>query len=422
MSEFLPQDGDLVFMSFHSSNTLLPELLDAEVDATIFVPGPTYDREVELSLASFARQSETVDVLVTSPNGAVREALHDGHVELLPARLSDYPLLMQRLAADAERVVGVVETTPPVDGTLHPGIVGEGVETIVRLADVLIAETNDREPRLPGLTYDVAQFDHIRTVSCPLPKMPRATVDATAEQIGQQVAELIPDGATLQFGLGQIPAAIVSELSGRTGFGLHSGFLGPFVRDLIEQEIVTRGSPVLEGEDGGPLSEPASAIAVLGPDREFYQWLERSGAVHICGIDSIVSPTVRTRETFVAINSAIEVDILGQINATHIGSRIFSGPGGQPDYFRLARESEGGIGIMALSSRTKSDISKVVEGISADSAVTTRWFESDYIVTEQDVADLRTATPAQRARRLIRTAHPDVRDELRAAAQEQSLL
>jgi acyl-CoA hydrolase len=409
-------------MTLHSSKTLLPDLLEAEVDATLFVPGPTYDRDVDLSLAEFARRSETVDVLITSPNGRARDALQEGHISLLPSRVADYPLAMKRLAAEADRVVGDVEVAPPSDGQFRPGIVGQGVDTIVELADVLVAEVNELEPRLPGLAYDIERFDYRREVSCPLPTIPRAEADSKAKAIGKHIAELIPDRAILQFGIGQIPAAIVSELSGQTGFGLHSGFLGPFIRDLVEDEIVTRGSPILEPGGSAPLLGAALAIAVVGPDREFYRWLEGSGAVQICGIESIATPEVRKGDRFVAINSAIEVDILGQVNATHIASQIFSGPGGQPDYFRRARQSEGGIGIIALKSATNSGISKIVDGIPSGGAVTTQWFEPDYVVTEQGVADIRIATPEQRAKRLIQTAHPDFREELRESAQDQSLL
>lgn len=410
-------DGDLILVSWHTSGTLLAEIVDAKADATVFVVGPTIDRAGKISVGEFARRTD-LDVLLSSPKGETLEALHEGHAQFIPSRLVDIPLAMERLAANADRVVGIIETSPPVGGTVTPGITGLAIPEIVQLSDLLIAEINENEPRMLGLSYSLDQFDDQVNATYPLPEYESPDLDDRARTIGENVARVIPDGATLQFGIGEIPDALGSALADREGLGLHTGLVTDTVRGLIADEVITRGSVAVDPHSACDLERPGVTIAALGPDQEFYDWLETSKKIAMQGFNTVHRYELASQnDNFVAINSAVEVDVNGQVNAERIQGKQVSGPGGQPDFMRIARLSRGGVSVITLPSTTDSGISKIVDGVGQGDVVTTPYYEVDYVVTEHGVADLRTATRKERVEELVRVATPEQRSELRSSVE-----
>lgn len=413
MSGFTFKDGDLVLVHPTTSGVILQRLADAGIDATVFVPGPAFKRENALSVAEFARRFEG-EVVLTVPVGDTRTALSNGDASLLPLRISDYPVAMRRISATATRTVGVVEITPQQDGRVTPGICGLGVETIVELSDVLIGEVNPQSPRLPGLSITTDKFDHQVSARYDLPKLPKSTPNDRAERIGEHVADVVPAGATVQFGIGDVPAAVARELSGRTGLGLHSGLVGPEVLDLLDSGTIERGSEAVSRAGNGPTGGFGVASMVVGDSDAFYDRIAASEAVAIGSIAQSHDPViVGENPRFTAINSGLQVDLAGQVNAEQVANRQVSAPGGQPDYFRAARRSDGGVGVLAMSSVDGEGRSKIRSSIADTGVVTTPRDTPDVVVTEHGVADLRTATVSERARRLLAITDPDHRADLR---------
>lgn len=425
MTEVGFRDGDLVLVTWHTSGVALAELAATDPSATVFIPGPTMDRDCALSVAEFARRVDNVQVRLGSPRDAVRDVLELPNVGFVPAaRAADYPVVMRGLAATADRVVGIVETSPPADGTVTPGINGLGVSTIRSLADVLVAEVNPREPRLPGLSFPASTLDHRLPADFELPRLPAVTPDERALAIGRAVADVVPDGATLHIGYGSIPTAVADALSDHSDLGLHSGMVSPTVVQLIEDGVVTRGSTAASPHAASRFERPGLATTTVGTDREFYDWLEETQTVGIGDIAHIHDPCVAAENPrFTAINSGVEVDVFGQVNAERVSDTRFGGPGGQPDFYRIARRSEGGRGILALTSTLEGeDASKIVGRVSEGGVVTTPAYDIDTVVTEYGIADLRLGTDDERARRLIDVAAPSYRNALAAEARAVGLL
>jgi acyl-CoA hydrolase len=416
-------DGDLVLVAWHSCGEALARLAAADRDATVFVPGPTIDRDGRLSIDEFASAADNVDVLLGSPRDTARETVERGDAQFVPsARAGDYPILMRRLSEAADRTVGVIETSESIDGVYTPGINGLAIDAILDLADVLIAEVNPREPALPGIEIETDRFDHRLPVDYNLPVLSTAEPDDVARTIGGAVADLIPDGSTLHVGYGSIPSAIAESLTDHENLGLHTGMVSPSVVDLLEEGVIARGSIVAEPLADCPFERPALATTTLGDSRSFYDWVESSRMVAIGSIGQMHDPcAAAANPKFTAVNSGVQVDLQGQVNAERMGARRFGGPGGQPDFFRIARSSEDGAGILALSSTHGGDVSTIVGRIAAGGVVTTPGHSLDYVVTEHAVADLRTATERERTSQLIETAAPRFRDDLRETAAEYGL-
>jgi hypothetical protein len=410
------RDGDLVVVDPLTSGVVLSRLTEFDGHATIFVAGPPFGRETEMDVATFAKTAEDVDVYLASNFTATREVVSSGDAEILPARMSDYPRVIARLASQARRTVGVVEVSEPVYGTVTPGVCGLSSGAIIDNADILVGEENPNEPRLPGVSFDVSQFDVLLDAPYELPRLDRVEPDPLAEDVAANVASIVPDGATLQIGIGKIASAVLTQLRDHTDLGFHSGLVNQEVVDLVDRKVITRGSMAAPQTDDGPFECPILTALALGPDRDFYEWLAESRAVAIGDLSRTHDPsTVASNPRFTSISSGIEVDLLGQVNAERIGTRWVSAPGGKPDFLRAARLSEGGGGIIALTSEVEGGGSKIIGHISDAGVVTSARIEHDYVVTEHHVADMLGST-RERAERLIAAAAPAYRADLRDAA------
>jgi acyl CoA:acetate/3-ketoacid CoA transferase beta subunit len=354
-------------------------------------------------------RKDLVDAHMTG-DPAERAALREELVDVFRSRTRD------------EWADAMASVDAAVDGVYTPGINGLAIDAILDLADVLIAEVNPREPALPGIEIETDRFDHRLPVDYNLPVLSTAEPDDVARTIGGAVADLIPDGSTLHVGYGSIPSAIAESLTDHENLGLHTGMVSPSVVDLLEEGVIARGSIVAEPLADCPFERPALATTTLGDSRSFYDWVESSRMVAIGSIGQMHDPcAAAANPKFTAVNSGVQVDLQGQVNAERMGARRFGGPGGQPDFFRIARSSEGGAGILALSSTHGGDVSTIVGRIAAGGVVTTPGHSLDYVVTEHAVADLRTATERERTSQLIETAAPRFRDDLRETAAEYGL-
>ncbi|TKR25036.1 acetyl-CoA hydrolase/transferase C-terminal domain-containing protein [Natronomonas salsuginis] len=414
LEDFELKDNDLLLTRGPYSGELFRDILDSNANATALIMGPTLDREGGFSIKDFAEQSNNIDVILTSPRGDSKSAYDDGTVDFMPVKLNDYPGVIKKLAHKNERTVGILETTQPSDGKVYPGISAVAVPEIIEAADVLVAEMNELQPKVNGLSYKYDIFDYVRECSVPLPKQPIPEPDDSFMKIGENIANLIPDTGTIQIGFGKIPNAIGQCLTPEKNLGLHSGLVTPVIKDLIERDIITKGSGVLPSVDDCPLGSPGLTIAALGDSQEFYEWLENTNYIELRGMEQTHDPQlVSTIDDFVAINSGVEVDLNGQVNGERINGQQIAGPGGQPIFFNIARKSKNGKAIIALPSQTNSGYSKIVSGISKKNIVTTPRYNIDYVVTEQGTADVQFQTEKESTQQILQVAHPEHRDRLK---------
>lgn len=424
MAEVDIRDGDLILLAGYTAGRLLEAVAESGAETTVLVAGPTFDREYAgLSIREFARRTPTATVQLLLPQGETRSLLDEGLAEYVPSRSPDQTAVVRQRIGQAERVVAGFETSVPRGDTVTPGACGLFASTVLGSADVTIAEVNPNAPRLPGLSFRTERFDHLLDAACDLPQAERPEIDATATDLGAHVATLVPDGATIELGVGRISAAVARALRDHSDLGVHSGLVEPPVRDLIEREVVTRGTLAAAPMAGCPLDHPILANTVLGDDQSFYEWAVESRVVELSDMRRTTDPTLTaSNPKFTAINGALQVDIQGQVNAERLGGRQLGTAGGQPAYFRAARKSSGGCGIVALPSQRPDGTSNIVPTLVDDSVVTTTRLDYDAVVTEHGVAWLFGKDVTRRTEALIDVAPPGERASLRRTAASFQLL
>jgi len=256
----------------------------------------------------------------------------------------------------------------------------------------------------------ISQIDHIVEAEEPLPELQPAAIGEVEQAIAAHIVPLIPEGATLQLGIGAIPDAVIAQLEGRDDIGIHSEMISDGVMHAVERGTVT-------GRFKTRHKRKVVTTFALGTS-DLYGWLHDNSAVeaHPCDHTNDVVDASKNRR-LVAINSAISVDLTGQVNSDSIGGRIYSGVGGQVDFIRAAARSEGGRPIIAIPSTARGGkVSRIVPTLAAGAGVVTSRADVHTVVTEYGVAELWGWSLPHRAERLIRIAHPDFRDELASAA------
>ncbi len=348
--------------------------------------------------------------------GNCRQAVNEGRADYTPIFLGEIARLFQEDALPID--IALIQVSPPdAHGFCSLGIdVGHNLDA-ARHARHVIAEVNDRMPRTHGDAYlHVRQFHAVVETSRPLPQMEAEPGDAVTEAIGKNVAALIGDGDCLQMGIGTIPDAVLRQLGDRKGLGVHTEMFSDGCVDLIEAGVIT-------GERKSLHRGKVVAGFVLGTQRLF-DFLDDNPIVEM-------HPTAYTNDPFVisqndrmvAINSAIEVDITGQVSSDSIGTRFYSGFGGQTDYIRGASRSRGGKPIIALpSTAAKGKASRIVPMLAPGAGVVTTRADVRWVITEFGAAYLFGKTVRERARALINIAHPDFREGLEKAARERRLI
>jgi acetyl-CoA hydrolase len=249
-------------------------------------------------------------------------------------------------------------------------------------------------------------------VDYPLPELPQGEPGELQKAIGAHIAEMIPDGATLQMGIGAIPDGVLHFLREKRDLGIHTELFADGVVDLVEMGVITGERKTLH---------PGKIIAgfVLGTQR-VYDFIDDNAMVEFHPQDYVNDPfIIAQNDNMIAINSAIEVDLTGQVCADSIGPKLYSGVGGQVDFIRGATRSKGGKPIIALPATAKKGmISRVVPMLKPGAGVVTTRNDVHYVVTEFGVADLYGKTIRQRVEALIGIAHPDFRADLRQQARE----
>jgi 4-hydroxybutyrate CoA-transferase len=341
----------------------------------------------------------------------VRKAVQAGRADFTPVLLSEFPLLFKNKVLPVN--VAMVHLSPPDE---H-GFCSFGVEvglskTIAESAEIIIAEVNEQMPRTLGDSFiHVNRINHIIPVDYALPEVPMGGEgDEVVNKIAQYIADLIPNEATMQMGIGAIPDAVLGFLYDKKDLGVHTELFSDGVIDLVEAGVLTNARKTLH---------PGKIIAgfILG-NKRLYDWCHNNPLIEFHRTEYVNDPFVISQnDKMVAINSAIEVDLTGQVCADSIGPKLYSGVGGQLDFIYGASRSKGGVPIIALPSKTK-NFSRIVTMLKHGAGVVTTRNHVHYVVTEYGVAELYGKTIRERATNLINVAHPEFRDELRHQAKE----
>lgn len=354
-----------------------------------------------------------VNTLFISDN--VRAAVNEGRADFTPCFLSEIPDLFRtgRLPLDAV----LIQVSPPDEhGFCSFGVEIGVTKPAAQAAKLVIAEVNQQMPRTLGDSFiHVSKLSVIVPVDYALPEAHLASSDPVTERIADHVASLIPDAATLQTGIGAIPDAVLKRLNTHKDLGVHTELFSDGVIDLVNRGIIN-------GEKKS--FHPGKIVAgfMLG-SRRLYEFVNDNPIVEMHPTDYVNDPfNVAQNDRMVAINSAIEIDLTGQVCADSIGTRLYSGVGGQVDFIYGASRSKGGIPIIALPSqlikKDGSTFSKIVSTLKMGAGVVTTRNHVHYVVTEYGVADLYGKTIAQRARALITIAAPEFRETLEKQARE----
>ncbi|MCI4667080.1 MAG: 4-hydroxybutyrate CoA-transferase [Bacteroidia bacterium] len=339
----------------------------------------------------------------------VRNALDQGYGDYIPIFLSEIPLSFRRGILPVD--VALISVSPPdKHGYCSLGSSVDVSLAALEKANFIIAEVNPQVPRTMGdgfIHYN--EIDLLVEVNRPLHEIPSKPLSEIDLKIGKHIAELVEDGATLQMGIGSIPDAVLKCLGSHKKLGIHTEMFSDGVIELVEKGVIT-------GEKKAVLPNVITSSFVMG-SKAVYDFINDNPLVQLKDA-SFTNDTaiIRQNPKVTAINSAIEIDLTGQVCADTIGPRQFSGVGGQMDFIRGASLSEGGKPIIAISSTTKRGKSKIVPFLKEGAGVTTTRAHVHYVVTEYGVANLFGKNLRQRAKALIEIAHPDQRASLEEAA------
>jgi 4-hydroxybutyrate CoA-transferase len=338
--------------------------------------------------------------------GNVREAVNDGRADYTPVFLSEIEGLIEsgELAVD----VALIQVSPPDShGFCSLGVGVDTTMTAVRCAKLSVAQVNDQMPRTYGDCFlHVNQIDAFVECSRPLCEAPKVEITATHRAIAKHVATLIDDGSTLQTGIGGIPDAVLPYLTDRQDLGVHTELVSDGIISLVEAGVVTGRRKTL-------LPRKIVLAFVLGSKRLF-EFVNENPMFEFRPNAFTNDPIqIARNEKMIAINSALQVDLTGQVCADSIGTYFYSGIGGQVDFIRGASRSKGGKPIIALPATAKNDtVSRIVPMLDPGAGVVTSRGLTRYVVTEYGIAYLHGKTIRERAQALISVAHPKFRDQL----------
>ncbi len=404
--------GDRVFLT---GNCSVPTVLvDALVDRAPEVEDVELAHPLTVGPAPWAEPAVEGHLRANSMflGHNLRRSVWNGQSDYTPVLLSEFPTLFKNGTLPVD--VAFAHLSPPDDEgycsfSLETGL----AKTPVASADVIVAQVNANMPRILGDTFiHVDDLDYVVEVAEPLQeyKMTADPDNPVIEAIAQQIADLIPDGATLQMGIGAIADAVLPHLAHLKELGIHTELFSDGVMQLAEQGIITGARKTLH---------PGKIVAgfILG-SKELYRWLHNNPLVELYPTEYVNDPCIiGQNHRQVAINGAIEVDLTGQVCADSIGPRIYSGVGGQLDFIYGASRSEGGVPIIALPSTAKAGArSRIVPALTEGAGVVTTRNHVHWIVTEYGAVNLYGRSIRQRTAALISIAHPQFRDELRHAA------
>ncbi len=342
----------------------------------------------------------------------VRKAVQEGRADFTPVFLSEIPGLFQngRLPID----VALISVSPPDEhGFCSFGVEVGTTKPAAESARIIIAEVNQRMPRTLGDSFiHISRFHHIVEVDYPIPEAPQGGSSEEHLQVGANIAEMIPDGATLQMGIGSIPDAVLKNLGNHKDLGIHTELFSDGVIDMVEKGVITCARKTFH---------PGKIVAgFLFGTKRLYEFVNNNPMIELHPTGYVNDPfNIAQNDKMVAINSALQVDLTGQVCADSIGPRFYSGVGGQIDFIRGAARSKGGLPIVAFLSTAKGgQLSRIVPKLYEGSGVVTTRNDVHYVVTEYGAVDLYGLSVRQRAKALISIAAPQFRDELTKEAKE----
>jgi len=337
---------------------------------------------------------------------STREAIHAGRGDYVPTHFHEIPNLFLKGYLPPD-VVLVHLSPPDKHGFCSFGISVDYTKPASSVAKTVIAQVNPNMPRTHGDSFiHVSQIDRIVESEQPIIELQPPKIGPVEEAIGKNIAELVNDGDCLQLGIGGIPDAVLLFLHGKKDLGIHTEMFSEGVVALYNEGVVTNARKTLH-------RDKMVATFLMGT-RRLYDFVDDNPMVNMFPVSYTNDPyVIGSIDNIVSINSAIQVDLMGQVVADTMGFQQFTGIGGQVDFVRGAARSNGGRAIIALPSTAKrGTVSRIVPKISDGAAVTTMRADVDYVVTEYGVAHLKGKSLHQRAKALIDIAHPDFRDQI----------
>ena len=349
-------------------------------------------------------------------SGASRAGGQEGWIDFIPAYFSELPQLIKRNLIPADVVFSMAS---PMDehGYFSLSLAADYTMAAVEKARAVVLEVNPNVPFANGDCHiHISQVAALVESEDPILEVGLPKIGPVQEAIGKYVADMIPNGATLQIGYGGIPDAVVMQLTDKHDLGIHTEMVGDGIMTLVEAGVINNRK---KNYHHGKML----ATFALG-SKKLYQFMHRNPALEMHPVDFTNDPFLAGQnDNLIAINATMQVDLIGQCGSESLGFAPYSGTGGQADFVRAANRSEGGKAFIVLPSTAKNDtISRIVPTLTPGTHVTTTKNDINYVVTEYGVAQLRGKTAKQRAESLIAVAHPDFRAELREAAKKMRVL
>lgn len=356
--------------------------------------------------------------VATFMGAEARVAVGEGRADFIPTYLYEVPLLFTK--GFVKPNVALINVSPPDEhGFCSYGVEVGITKSAAEHCDIIIAQVNKNMPRALGDSFiHINKINFIVEVDDPISELAQGERNLSPEweniysNIGKNIAELVEDGSTLQLGIGVIPDAVLKFLTTKRDLGIHTEMFSDGIIQLVEQGIITNKKKKIH-------NGKMIAGFVLGT-KKLYNFIDNNPMIEFHPQEYVNDPFIIAQNSkMVAINSAIEVDLTGQVCSDSIGPRLYSGFGGQVDFIRGAGRSEGGKPIIALPAATKDfKISKIVTALKNGAGVVTNRADVHYVVTEYGVAQLHGKTIRERVKALIAIAHPNFREELERYAKE----
>lgn len=342
-------------------------------------------------------------------SNAFREWIAEGYGTMTPRFLGEVPELFRDATCRVD-VALINCSLPNSEGLVSYGVSADLAVSAVECADRVIAQINPHVPFTPGdATIHLSQLAAVVEVDDPLVEVPTAIPTESEIKIGNYIAELIPDGATLQIGVGGIPNAVIRALEDHKHLGLHTEAMTDGVLPLLEKGIIDNSMKKVM---------PGISVASLAlGSRRLYDFLDGNDKVIFKDVAWTNNPfTIASNPKVMSINSCLEIDLTGQVCADSIGRKIFSGVGGQHDFVYGSSRSEGGLSFLAMLSTTNKGANKIKPVLTEGAGVVTTRFQTNYVVTEYGAVNLRGKNLAERAKLMISVAAPQFREELEREA------
>lgn len=412
------KSGNRVFMT---GNVSVPQtLLAALVDYAPSLKNVEICQALSIGPADYVKPELEghlrVNALFISPN--VRKAVWEGRADFTPVLLSEFTLLFKNKILPVD--VAMIHVSPPDEhGFCSLGVEVGLTKSPAESAKIIIAEVNEQMPRTLGDSFiHISRLDCIVPVNYKIAELPmggEGDSDDISKKIAGHIAELIPDGATMQMGIGAIPDAVLGFLGHKKDLGIHSEMFSDGVIDLVEKGVINNSRKTLH--------QGKIVVGFILGTQRLYEWAHDNPLCEFHRQEYVNDPfVIAQNERMVAINSAIEVDLTGQVCADSIGPKFFSGVGGQLDFEYGAARSKGGIPIIAMPStnlmKDGTMVSKIVPMLKQGAGVVTGRNHIHYVVTEYGAVDLYGKSVRQRVEALVNIAHPDFREDIRKKAKE----